>query len=281
MFSTEHVKELCEEFYELQRQAALNNKLSADMSNFFDFIVPDGMKTVIAVASPVPIVEVVFHVGQNKIETQVPPTYAEYGKLQYKIAEQISVINQLGSRVCWANRLPEKMCAAHSGLAAYGRNNLCYVEDIGSFALLSAYYTDASCEYDYWQPCRRMALCDYCKKCVKACPTGAIRADRRIIDAGLCITRHNESAEKTFPEFILPQHHNSIVGCLHCQIACPLNSEHRSRTVKGVEFNEAETELLISNGEYENLPDVLKNKINAIGITKYYKMIPKNLKALS
>ena len=38
--------------------------------------------------------------------------------------------------------LPMKLLAVRSGLAKYGKNNICYINGIGSFTRLEAFYTD-------------------------------------------------------------------------------------------------------------------------------------------
>ena len=42
-----------------------------------------------------------------------------------------------------------KLAAVRSGLAQYGRNNICYVEGMGSFFSFHAYLTDRVFEEDH------------------------------------------------------------------------------------------------------------------------------------
>ena len=82
-----------------------------------------------------------------------------------------------GYHIQSAPNLPMKRLAAHSGLAVYGRNNICYVEEMGSFFSFAAYFSDIPCEQDDWTEIRRADRCAQCKVCLNACPTGAIWKD--------------------------------------------------------------------------------------------------------
>ncbi len=281
-FSTAHVPELAQAFSDLGKHAQVDGSLYAEVSGFLSFAVPDFARSVLVVAMPVPMVKVAFHLDGGIVKTVVPPTYAEYGKAQHVIEERLNGwLSARGYRAAWARCLPEKLCAAHSGLACYGRNNICYVDGMGSFALLSAYHSDMPCDSDDWQAPRRMAMCDHCRRCVKACPTGAIVGNRRIIDAGLCITRHNEYPGEAFPDFMQPHFHNSAVGCMHCQTACPANAGQLDRVVMGGVFDKAETAALLEDREAADVPEPLMEKLRAVGLAGYHKMLRRNLLAIS
>ncbi len=157
-----------------------------------------------------------------------------------------ALLSPAGYRVESAGRLPLKRLAVQSGLAMYGRNNITYVEGMGSFHTLSAFYTDMPSEdsEDSWREVSVHELCEKCGACIAACPTGAIRSDRFLIDTDRCLTFFNESPGE-WPSWIPRDIHRCLVDCLSCQIDCPLNAEHRKRMAGPIRFDADETRRLV------------------------------------
>ncbi|HAA85103.1 MAG TPA: hypothetical protein DCE14_01985 [Kosmotogaceae bacterium] len=120
--------------------------------------------------------------------------------------------------------LPEKLLAARTGLAGYGRNNITYVPKAGSYHRLVALYTDMPCEDYEWQSPSRLDECKNCSACIRSCPTGCIVEERFLINASRCLTYFNES-RRPFPSWVNSKWHNAIIGCLKCQMICPANPE--------------------------------------------------------
>ena len=75
-----------------------------------------------------------------------------------------------------------KRLAVKSGLAVYGRNNITYVEGLGSLYSFARYFSDVEGDKDNWMERPHGGAMTHCWACVKNCPTGAIRKDRFIID---------------------------------------------------------------------------------------------------
>jgi epoxyqueuosine reductase len=166
-------------------------------------------------------------------------------------------------------------------LAEYGRNNIAYVEGMGSFMRLTAVYSDMPCESDSWQEPKTMSHCRDCNLCRKACPTGAISSERFLLHAEKCLTYHNErEAEIPFPVWIKPEWHNCIVGCIRCQAACPENKPFLNIVGETAEFTEEETRLLLKAVPTERLPKSTTAKMKLLSLTDYYKELPRNLGAL-
>jgi epoxyqueuosine reductase len=195
-------------------------------------------------------------------------------------AELSALLAPSGYRAALA-ALPEKTLAVRSGLARYGRNNLAYVAGFGSYCTVVALWSDLPCETDEWQPPEMLEECVPCRVCQHRCPTGAIRADRFLLQGESCLTFWNEKAARVpFPAWIDAGWHNCLIGCMHCQWSCPLNREFRAWMVEGPSFNEAETACLLSESEMENMPASVQRKLGDLGVADFPAVLSRNLRAL-
>ncbi len=175
--------------------------------------------------------------------------------------------------------LPMKRLAAQSGLAVYGRNNICYVEGMGSCFSFVAYFSDIPFDNDEWTEMRHAETCTKCKVCLNNCPTGAIRAERFLIDNERCLSYFNEMAAE-FPQWIPKSAHHCIYDCLKCQIKCPMNKEYVNNVIGPIKFSEDETEMLMQGRTYDEFSPELKQKSNLLGLHRWPDGIPKNLRVL-
>ena len=134
-----------------------------------------------------------------------------------------SVLGPAGYKVARA-RIPVKLLAVRTGLAQYGRNNIAYVRNLGSFVRLDAFCTDAPLHVEDYKSkgSWRLSSCPPCRNCHHVCPTGCIPYDGKVIDAERCLTYLNEH-EGEWPEWLDPRGHNSLVGCMLCQEMCPVD----------------------------------------------------------
>jgi epoxyqueuosine reductase len=250
----------------------------------FQFMPPEQLKdakSIIVVAMPRPPTKAIFNWNGKKQSFILPPTYTAYDEKRLQIERLVQeTVGVEGYRIA-TPRLPLKLLASHSGLVEYGRNNITYVQGMGSFMRLTAVYSDAPCESDDWQETKIMTACQDCNKCQKACPTGAISTDRFLLHAEKCLTYHNEKeANIPFPQWIKPEWHNCIVGCIRCQAACPENIPFLKTIGETAEFTEEETILLLKAIPAEKLPNETLAKMRLLSLTDYYKELPRNLGAL-
>jgi len=192
----------------------------------FDFNPPVemlGAQSIIVLAIPSPQTGVVFHWNGGSRTLILPPTYVGNEALPPKMEAVVNeILNPLGYHAIKTFNLPIKPLAVRSGLAEYGKNNITYVEGMGSFHLLFAFYSDLPCEQDDWRKMKVLERCSNCRACVIKCPTGAIGEDRFLLHAERCLSFFNEKpADVPFPAWIDPSWHNSIYGCMTCQRYCP------------------------------------------------------------
>jgi epoxyqueuosine reductase len=189
-------------------------------------------------------------------------------------------LGSLGFRVAPALDLPLKRLAARSGLAAYGRNNICYAEGLGSHFSLAAYFSDIPCGHEPWAEIRPAPACDRCTACLRSCPTGAIREGRFLIDNERCLSFLNERAED-FPAWLPAEAHHALYDCLACQRRCPMNRKLADRVVGPVLFDEEETEALWAGVPVDELPPALQRKARTLGLHQWPpQAIARNVRAL-
>jgi epoxyqueuosine reductase len=83
-----------------------------------------------------------------------------------------------------------------------------------------------------------------------------------------------------FPEWVDPAWHNSLVGCMKCQLICPVNKRFVKWVEEGEAFNEAETELILNGVPLERIPPEIVHKLNRGYMLDYLDVLPRNLRAL-
>ncbi len=236
-------------------------------------------KSIIIVATPQPILRARFHHDGKEYRLVVPPTYWDTLKI---IAGARRLLKEAflpcKYRFVYA-RLPQKLLAARSGLAMYGRTNITYIPKYGSFYRPSAFYTDYESPVDYWQEKKALPLCSKCKACLNACPTGAIQSDRFMIKAHLCLTYLNEKNSKIkFPPGVDPSAHNALVGCLKCQKVCPYDKDVRLWYEDRGDFSEDETDYILKGKFSGQKAKKIDRKLKRIGLD--LTAFPRNLEAL-
>ncbi len=243
--STSHIPELQQEIYTRQDQGQFDEEFAQRYIPRFKFNAPPELpyaQSIVIVAMPRPPTTATF-TYKGRIRTfTLPPTYTAYDEKRIQIEKIVAqAVGKEGYQIATTN-LPLKLLSARSGIVQYGRNNITYAQGMGSFMRLTAVYTDMPCEKDQWQEAQVMKRCESCDRCQKACPTGAISADRFLLSAERCLTYHNEKdGNIPFPDWIKPEWHNCLIGCIRCQMACPENKPFLSRVGETACFTEEET----------------------------------------
>ncbi len=120
--------------------------------------------------------------------------------------------------------LLEKQLAVEAGLGWIGRQSLVVTPEYGSMILLGELVLCSDVDR-YDEPMRSVG-CGECRRCVEACPTGAVVEDM-VIDTSRCISCRTVESEAD-RGFDL---NGWIFGCDECQNVCPYNRRaplHRS-----------------------------------------------------
>ncbi len=239
-------------------------------------ILPDAQSIIIATVSQ-PILNVEFCYKDRIYKTIVPPTYVRTTNQQ--AFELLANFLEPGGFKLAKAKLPEKLLLASGGIAKYGKNNIAYVEGMGSFHRPSVMVTDARLEETKWIQPEMHERCTNCQACLKSCPTGAITADHFLLKAEKCLTYHNES-DAPFPEWIKSAWHNCLIGCMICQNVCPLNRDYLNNIEDIVKFTEPETLQIISNTPRPELSPITHKKLVEINLYNDYHLLSRNLNAL-
>lgn len=285
--SVDHLRELQEDINRLKRAGKLSNhKIYRSYLSDKKFEVPESLpsaRSLIVMAIFTKLMLVNFHVNGRRHEVMLPPQYYSSG-LTEEISRNIifkRMITELGYKIEKARHVHLKLLAVRSGLGRYGRNNLCYVEGMGSLLTLFAYFTDYQFE-DNWTEIRMMDCCEDCRICMSHCPTNCITEENFVIDAGKCLSLYNE-IEGEFPKWISPEAHNALIGCMKCQLHCPTNSEVIKLTGRLEDVTEEETAKILEGTPDEKLLNSLSNKLKNFYPTKSKDAFPiftRNLRVL-
>jgi len=235
-----------------------------------------GARSIIVVAVPTPQMRIVFHWQGKRVPLTAPPTYVSYTPRTESVQAVLGAwLQQEGYRLA-KPRLPLKTLAVRSGLADYGRNNICYVPGMGSFLQLVGAFSDLPCEDDSWREAKALDRCESCVACLRQCPTGAVTNDRFLLRAERCLTYHNEAAAD-FPGWIDPAWHHCLVGCMRCQTACPENRAVSGWFEDRAEFSEQETGLFMQRVPFDRLPAETAAKLQSLEINEDYSLLCRNL----
>jgi epoxyqueuosine reductase len=280
ILSSDHIHDLQKEIESRYRQGLFDEEFYTEELTGFDFKIAyslSGSKSLIIVAAPQPQVRVAFNRLGESYHVIIPPTYS------YETDRQIQELLEhhlkpAGFQVKKA-KLPWKLLAVRSGLAQYGKNNITYVDGMGSYYRLVAFISDLPPTEDQWQAPQVLARCENCKACMKACPTGAINADRFLLYGERCLTFHNERRGE-FPHWIKPSWHNCLVGCLYCQKACPVNKDVVKPVTEGPVFSEEETAFILRSAPLKELPQAVFQKLEQLDVIEYLPVLGRNLRVL-
>lgn len=267
-------------FAEFLESGSLDRAFHEDHLAGFDSEPPEDFpqaRSVILTAARQPKVRVRFRHSGREYCYVIPPTY-DHSTDEIELEKIREILKGHPFEIRPA-RLPWKTLAVRSGLASYGRNNIAYFDDWGSYVRLFGFYSDIPCDEDDWQGARAMKACEKCRLCLTACPSEAISQERFLIRAERCITLHNEDTRE-FPEWIDPRWHNSLVGCMICQDVCPANRENLDWLEGDVEFSEEETALILEGTPPEDLPAGTVENLRVADLLEMYEILPRNLRVL-
>lgn len=237
-------------------------------------------ESIIIIAVPRPAHSLSFSLGKKKIETILPPTYVCYRKMFEEVRDDLKkALRGLNCRLELLNA-PLKSLGSRLGLLSYGRNNVGYINNLGSYFQLVGLVSDTPLEDKEMTPVSSpgalLPRCRNCRICAAACPTGAIDRERILIHAEKCYTLFSESLEP-IPEGLKPPSPKCLIGCLRCQELCPENKSLLRYEEAAVSFNAEETKAFLGTaGRSRQAIDRARKKFQELGLTEGFPIFSRN-----
>jgi len=149
------------------------------------------------------------------------PDYHDYVQVALdRLAAQLREIFPGSRHLTYVDTGPvlEREWATRAGLGWMGKHTLLLSRDEGSYFFLGELLTDLELD--------ALPLptdhCGTCRRCVDACPTGALDGDYTM-DPRRCISYLTIEHRSAIPPALRPAMSNWIFGCDLCQVACPWN----------------------------------------------------------
>jgi len=247
-------------------------------------------KSIIMLSIARPAHALTFECESGLFSCFIPPTYVGNNQLRSTLLKDLRNFMGWDFPKISILRAPIKRLAVRSGLAVYGRNNITYSGEYGSYHQLLGF----ACEAELEPFCAgeqtenpRLPACIRCSACIRRCPTEAIDQNRFLIHAEKCFTLFTET-----PGCLPPVRNKLIgemlclVGCLSCQTVCPANRGRLKIEQAPVSFTAAETRHFLAdnsmrNGSDRRLDPVwqgIRTKLKILGMLQYQNRIGRNLR---
>ena len=135
----------------------------------------------------------------------------------------------------------------------------------GSFFFLCEVITDLELEPD----APATDHCGTCRRCIDACPTGAI-IQPYVVDGSTCISYFTIELKDSIPQEMKGRFGNWVFGCDVCQQVCPWNRFSTPHTEPG--FIPKEKLMTLSRDEWQGMTEVLFEELfhaSAVKRTKF------------
>lgn len=129
----------------------------------------------------------------------------------------------------------DKSWAQKAGLGWIGKNTLLLNKKLGSFFFIGEIVVGLNLQND--NPWGK-SYCGNCRKCLDACPTGAL-TDEYKMDATKCIAYLNIESKTDIPDELKPKLNNWIFGCDICQDVCPWNSKVKASSESNFKISDS------------------------------------------
>ncbi|MBN2242187.1 MAG: tRNA epoxyqueuosine(34) reductase QueG [Acidobacteria bacterium] len=221
-----------------------------------------------------------------------------HGVVRRRLEALLQIIRKMepsAEGLCYVDTGPvaEKAWGARTDLGWIGKHTNLISRDRGSWIFLGVILLNIPLEPDAGAG----NYCGTCRRCIDACPTGAIVAPY-VLDARRCISYLTIECRAMIPRRLRPAIGNRIFGCDDCQEVCPWNRFAQETSVEAflAPRESGAPELIplagITLGEfkrrYGNSPvsratrdGFVRNVLTAMGNSKRHEFLPAVERALS
>jgi epoxyqueuosine reductase len=228
------------------------------MENYFDLRI-DPTKLVPGARS---VITVLMNYFPQQTQKEGTPNISKYawGKdyhevIKKKLNTLLALINEHIGEVQgrgFVDSAPvlERSWAYRSGLGWIGKNGNLINKQQGSFFFIANLIVDLELEYD--DPIAK-DYCGSCRRCIDACPTGAI-SEGKVINGSQCISYYTiELKDLLLPDDKKGQFADWMFGCDVCQDVCPWNRFAKPTSEAG--FKPIPEILNFTTKEWESLTE--------------------------
>ncbi len=124
-----------------------------------------------------------------------------------------------GNSRCFVDSAPilEKVFAKKTNVGWQGKHSCIVSREFGSWLFLGVIFTNLEIPFDQIHK----DLCGSCRKCIDACPTGALSEYK--LDVGKCISYLSIEHQGEIKKELANEFGNKIFGCDECLKACHFN----------------------------------------------------------
>lgn len=155
------------------------------------------------------------------------------GKLRAFAREMANLVPEAGWRACVDSApVMEREYANRAGLGWFGKNTCLINSQRGSWFLIGVLLTTAEIDRDHVA----VGGCGNCRKCIDACPTGAIveRDGLWQVDARRCISYLTIEKRGEFSDSESEMVGDWTFGCDICQEVCPFNTIRETQPLRSM-----------------------------------------------
>lgn len=135
--SIENMDKLKSEILGLKDTGKLNDWIYENYLQF-DFDVPEGYKSIMISAMKLPVVKVTVEKNKTIKEIMIPSAYYSGGKVDVYNNNMDEMFNKYSVKYKPVH-LPCKLLVARTGLGSYGKNNIAYIDEFGSYFRIRAF----------------------------------------------------------------------------------------------------------------------------------------------
>lgn len=135
---------------------------------------------------------------------------------------------------CDSSPILERSWAVRAGLGVVGKNHQLINPTFGTYVHIGVLILNE--EFDHYSVPIEEDYCAHCNRCVKACPTGALREP--MFDARKCLSYLTIERKGSMPEQYKQISANYLYGCDCCATVCPLNHDVPTTVHHDLQSNE-------------------------------------------